>query len=82
MLSVLFTCFSFLLPIFLLVGTSELRRKYRNLKQKDQDLPGSVSPAELKKWKWLYIGATVVFWTVVVMLAAIPALFFVAISFM
>ena len=82
MLSTLLACFSFLLPIFLLVCTSELRRKYRDLKVQDSAQPGSVPREELKKWKWLYIGASVVFWLVVAMLAAIPALFFVAISFM
>ena len=82
MLATLFTCFSFLLPIFLLVGASELRRKYRNLKEMAVENPESVSDQELKLWKWISAVAAIVFWAVVAMLAAIPALFFVAISFM
>ena len=82
MLSILLTCFSFLLPIVLLVGASELRRKYRDLKEQAADNPGTVSAGELKKWKWISAIAAIVFWAVIAMLCAIPALFFVAISFM
>jgi len=82
MLSIILTCLSFLLPIFLLVGASELRRKYRTLKEEAKENPGSVSEKDLKMWKWISIIALAVFWAVIAMLCAIPALFFVAISFM
>lgn len=82
MLSILLTCFSFLLPICLLVGASELRRKYRSMKEEAKENPGSVSEKDLKLWKWISVIAAIVFWAVIAMLAAIPALFFVAISFM
>ena len=82
MLSTILGCLAFLLPICLLVGASELRRKYRDLKEENAEDPGSVPEAELKKWKWLCIGASVVFWCIIAMIVAIPVLFFVAISFM
>jgi hypothetical protein len=82
MLSIILACCLFLLPIFLLVGSSELHRKYRMLKQEAAENPGTVSNAELKKWKLISIFAKIVFWTVIAMIVAIPALFFVAISFM
>lgn len=82
MLSIILACCLFLLPIFLLVGSSELHRKYRMLKQEAAENPGTVSNAELKKWKLISIFSKIVFWTVIAMIAAIPALFFVAISFM
>ena len=82
MFSIILTCCLFLLPIFLLVGSSELHRKYRMLKQEAAENPGTVSNAELKKWKLISIFAKIVFWSVIAMIAAIPALFLVAISFM
>lgn len=72
----------FILPFVLLVAMSELRRKYRNLKEEAAENPGSVPGNELKKWKWISIAAAIVFWAVIAVLAAIPALFFVALTFM
>lgn len=82
MFATILGCLAFLLPVFVLIGASELRRKYRELKEENAENPGSVPEGELKKWKWLYIGANVVFWCIIAMIAAIPVLFFVAISFM
>lgn len=72
----------FILPFVLLVAASELRRKYRNLKEEAEENPGSVSESELKKWKWIAIFAAIVFWAILAVLAAIPVLFFVALTFM
>lgn len=72
----------FIVPFVLLVAMSELRRKYRNLKEKAAEDPCAVPEGELKKWKWISIIAGIVFWTIIAVLAAIPALFFVALSFM
>ena len=82
MFSIILTCCLFLLPIFLLVGSSELHRKYRMLKQDAAENPGTVSNAELKKWKLISIFAKIVFWAIVAVIASIPVLFFTAISFM
>ena len=82
MFEMLILCNLFILPVVLLVGASELRRKYRALKEKNADNPGTVPASELKKWKWISIFATIVFWCIIAMIVTIPILFFVAISFM
>ena len=82
MFATILGCLAFLLPICLLVGASEARRKFRNLKEEAKENPGSVSEKDLKLWKWISVIAAIVFWAVIAMLAAIPILFFVAISFM
>ena len=82
MFEMLILCNLFILPVVLLVGASELRRKYRALKEKNADNPGTVPGSELQKWKWISILATIVFWCIIAMIVTIPILFFVAISFM
>lgn len=72
----------FLVPFILLVAMSELRRKYKIMKEEAAENPGSVAEGDLKMWKWISIGAAIVFWAVVAVLASVPALFFVALSFM
>ena len=82
MFSIILICLLFLLPIILIVVASELRRKYKELRSENEEVPGSVSETELKKWKWLYRGASFVFWSIIALVVSIPALFYVAISFM